>query len=96
LKRAFMRNVAPSLMENGCSFSFSNEPGCARSMMMSSRPATSRPSDRMITLRGSDGSALEVPEPRPSEAFHLLRDSSFWSVKWERCGQTFCQKCSVC
>jgi hypothetical protein len=59
-------------------------PGCTRSMMMSSRPATSRPRERMMTLRGSDGSALDVPEPRPSEAFHLLRDSSFWSARVER------------
>lgn len=35
----------------------------------------------MMHLRGSLGSEMESPPPSPREAFHLLRDSSFWSVE---------------
>ena len=33
----------------------------------------------MMHLRGSLGSERSLPEPRPSDSFHLRRDSSFWS-----------------
>lgn len=33
----------------------------------------------MMHLRGSFGSPIGVPEPSPKDAFHRLRDSSFWS-----------------
>lgn len=44
---------------------------------MSERPSTSRPNDRMMTLRGSLGSEVDVPEPMPRDSFHFRRDSSF-------------------
>jgi hypothetical protein len=34
----------------------------------------------MMTLRGSLGSEMLVPEPMPSDSFHFRRDSSFWSA----------------
>lgn len=48
--------------------------------MMSERLSTSRPREKMMTLRGSLGSERLGPEPRPRDSFHLRRDSSFWSV----------------
>lgn len=59
--------------------------------MMSGRPSTSRPREKMMHLRGSLGSETEVPEPMPRDSFHLRRDSSFWSivegaVSAEECG----------
>lgn len=60
-------------------------------MVMSSRPSTSRASDLIMHLRGSLGSDIEVPVPRPREAFQRLRDSSFASVVWVyRCGAWRC------
>lgn len=80
LKRAFMRNVEPSLIVKGCLFRSSKELCLLRSMIMSGLPWTSSPRDRMMHLRGSLGSDVEVPEPMPRDSFHLRRDSSFWSV----------------
>lgn len=86
LNWAFMRNVAPSLIVNGFFSRASTAPGDRRSMMMSSRPSTSRPSERMMHLRGSLGSEMSLPWPRPREAFHFWRDSSFLS-RFCRAGQ---------
>jgi hypothetical protein len=80
LNWAFMRKVAPSLIVNGLLWSASTAPGDRRSMMMSSRPSTSRPSERIMHLRGSLGSEMSLPWPRPRDAFHFWRDSSFWSA----------------
>lgn len=77
-----MRKVAPSLIVKGFLFSPSREPGLLRSMMMSERPPTSRPRERMMHLRGSLGSERLLPEPMPSDSFHFRRDSSFWSAGW--------------
>jgi hypothetical protein len=80
-KRAFMRNVAPSLMVKGFLFRDSRAPVWVRSIMISERPSTSRPRESRMTLRGSLGSEMVLPLPRPRDSFHLRRDSSFWSVE---------------
>lgn len=47
---------------------------------MSRRPSTSRASERIMQRRVSDGSTGRAGELlMPREAFHRLRDSSFWS-----------------
>jgi hypothetical protein len=38
---------------------------------------TSKPKERMMQRRGSLGSDRSLPEPNPSDSFHLRRDSSF-------------------
>ena len=93
LNCAFMRNVAPSLMVKGLSLSASRAPLDRRSMMMSGRPSTSRPSERMMHLRGSLGSEMSLPWPRPRDAFHFWSDSSSWSAGW---GQRWGSWWSVC
>lgn len=80
LNCAFMRNRAPSLMANGFSLRASTAPGARRSITISSRPSTSRARERMIHRRGSLGSEMSLPCPRPRDFFHFWRDSSFWSV----------------
>jgi hypothetical protein len=80
LKVTFMRKVAPSLIVNGVFARASTAAWSFRSMMISGRPSTSRPSDRMMHLRGSFGSDRSLPVPRPRDSFHLRRDSSFWSA----------------
>lgn len=80
LNCAFMRNRAPSLMVKGFSFRASTAPGARRSITISSRPSTSRARERMIHRRGSLGSEMSLPCPRPRDFFHFWRDSSFWSV----------------
>lgn len=63
----------------------SSEPGDVRSMVKSWRPSTSKASERMIQRRVSDGSTGKAGELlMPSEAFHLLSDSSFWSARSNR------------
>jgi hypothetical protein len=42
---------------------------------------TSRPRERMMQVRGSLGSEITFPEPRPRLSFHLRRDSSLASAK---------------
>lgn len=37
--------------------------------------------DLMMHRRGSLGLAIDSPVPRPSEAFHLFKASSSWSVE---------------
>lgn len=72
-------------MVKGFDLSVSRAPGWDRSMMMSGRDFTSRPRERITTRRLSEGETVRgVPVPRPREAFHLLRDSS-WASRGERC-----------
>ena len=80
LNCAFMRNRAPSLMEKGFFSRASTAPGARRSMTISSRPSTSRARERIMHRRGSLGSEMSLPCPRPRDAFHFWSDSSFWSV----------------
>lgn len=47
--------------------------------MISDRPSTSSPRDLMMTWRGSLGSPMRSPPPRPRDSLYLRRDSSFWS-----------------
>lgn len=79
---AFMRNTEPSLIVKGWFLSSSSAFGFSKSKIMSGRPSTSRPRERITTRRGSLGSAMGVPEPIPSDSFHFRRDSSFWSSCW--------------
>ena len=80
-KLAFILNFAPSLIVNGFSFNLSTAPGALRSIVISARPSTSRARDLMMQRRVSPaGTASAGDDEMPSEAFHRLRDSSFWSI----------------
>ena len=72
-------------MVNGFDLRASTEPGAVRSIVISGRPSTSRARDFMTQRRWSLGSTWISGElEMPSEAFHRLSDSSFWS-KGEEC-----------
>lgn len=79
MNRAFILNVAPSLIVKGFLMRSSSAPRFVRSMIMSERPSTSRPKEKMMTLRGSLASERLSPVPRPRDSFHFLRDSSLAS-----------------
>lgn len=75
-----MRNLAPSLIVNGFDLRDSTAPGALRSIVISERPSTSSARERITHRRVSDGSTGRAGELlMPREAFHRLRDSSFWS-----------------
>jgi hypothetical protein len=60
-------------------FDFLQVAGQRRSQETLGFTTLTRARDFMIQSRGSFGSEIDLPVPKPSEAFHLFRDSSFWS-----------------